>query len=245
MFGRRKNNHYDDKSKKGEIKVVNLDELTSEESKDIKKLIDDYYKEYKGEMTKSSGRTYITSNAKMKEMVERVDLAEFDTAVFENPYTDIELIKKSSASTSELLEQLAEYHSRSNTFGGNYVLEADDGTRCVSFDQGIPEMFVGCPIKDGKIAMDSITPVTHTVNGGWRYIGTDEKGRAVDISRVNSAMLMGDIHGCEGLYTPLHDPDAIEDSIKFLSDYARVLNNHFYPNNKLIRENNDSEVLDF
>ncbi len=227
MFGRRKNNHYDDK-KKGEIRVVTVDESTLEEG-----------------MVKSGGRTYITSKDKMKEMVERANVAEFDTVAFENAYTDIELIKKSSASTSELLEQLAEYHSKPNAFGGNYVIEADDGTRCVSFDQGNPEMFVGCPIKDGKIATDSITPIAHTVNGGWRYIGTDEKGRAVDISRVNSAMLMGDVHGCEGLYTPLHDPDAIEDSIKFLSNYARVFNDHFYPNNKLIREKNDSEVLDF
>jgi len=217
MFGRRKNNHYDDK-KKGEIRVVTVDEATPEEG-----------------MVKSSGRTYITSKDKMKEMIERADLAKFDTDVFENAYTDIELVKKSDASTADLFEQLAEYHMQPNAFGGNYVVGANDGVRCVSFDQAIPEMFVGCPIKDGKIAMDSITPVAHTVNGGWRYIGTDEKGRAVDISRVNSAMLMGDIHGCEGLYTPLHDPDAIEDSIKFLSDYARVLNNHFYPNNKLIR----------
>lgn len=227
MFRRRKNNHYDDK-KKGEIRVVNVDETTPENG-----------------MVKSGNRTYITSKDKMKEMVERADLANFDNDVFEDAYTDIELVKKSSASTADLFEQLAEYHMKPNAFAGNYVIGADDGVRCVSFDQANPEMLVGLPIKNGKIAADSVTPIAHTANGGWRYVGTDEKGRAVDISRVNSAMLMGDIHGCEGLYTPLHDPDAVEDSIKFLSNYARVFSDHFYPDNKLIRDKNDSEVLDF
>lgn len=202
MFNKRKRHHHNEYTERDKQKMIAASEAYR----------DDDFEEDNGDI--------ITSSAVMADLVKKSNLKEFDEKVSETAYKDIDLVKQSNGNTLRMMELLATYHSSTASFPGNWVVASDKkDERDITLDMTAPHMMVGSPIGQNGEVTEILAPIIHTTNGGWRYTSAGDDGRIKDIAPVNSAMLMGDMYGCEGLYTPLHDPDAVADSICFLEKY--------------------------
>lgn len=216
MFNKRKNHH----SKKPDniiVKTVDMSDITPAEIKEMIPFDENSLPKYP-----------------ITKMIDNEELDKFDDKVFvDGPYSDIDIVADKSKDTSELMYELAKYHKEMK-YGGNQVV-FDEDERKIAFDRNaISEVMVAVPIRKGRVS-NVIAPVVHTNNGGWRYVATSEQtGMIQDVAPVNSSVILGSFQKPEGLYTPLHDPDAIQDSIDYLTRHQKM--QYFIDNGILFKE---------